>query len=156
MIREATVDDLKPLAELYKELMIYHNRIDPQSYKIPDDVACEEKIKGFIEDPQFNIFRVICHETDNIIDGFAVYILLNGHSSEEDPNGFISINDLFVAENARRKGIGTELINTMLKLAKEKCCNSVTIDVNIDNDSARKFYEKMGMKPKSIHMEKRI
>ena len=136
--------------------MIYHNKLDPQSYKVPDDIACEEKMKGFIEDPRFNLFRVICHETDNIIDGFAVYILLKGHSSEDDPNGFISINNLFVAENARRKGIGTELINTIGKLAKEKYCNSFTIDVNLNNNIARKFYEKMGMIPISMHMEKRL
>ena len=43
MIRKATMDDLKPLAELYKELMIYHNKLDPQKYETPDEMPAKRK-----------------------------------------------------------------------------------------------------------------
>ena len=156
MIREATEDDLKPLAALYKEHMIFHNKLDTQAYKVPSDVGCENKMEYFLHDSPYNLFHVLCHETDNVIDGFAVYMLLNTDCSEEKPDGHISVTYLFVTKNARRKGIGTELMNEVFKLAKENYCDCVTIDVNINNETARKFYKKMGMIPISIHMEKRI
>lgn len=153
MIRVATIDDLEQLAALYKELMIYHHKLDPEKYEIPDDIACEKKMRFFAED---TIFKTICHETDKIIDGFLVYILLASHSTKENPNGFVTVNNIVVAENARRKGIGTELMNEIKKMAKENFCDTIAIDVHIDNDIARKFYEKLGMIPTTIHMEKRI
>ena len=155
MIREATIDDLKSLAALYKEFMIFHNKIAPQSFKVPDDSVCEDKIKYYMDSP-LKYINVLCHETDNLIDGFLIYVLLNRESSGENPNGIIHINNIFVAENARHKGIGTEFINTVLKYGKEKYCNCVTVDVYPENSIARKFYEKMGMIPTTIQLEKRL
>ena len=155
MIRKATEDDLKPLVELYKQFMIYHNKLDPQSYKVPSDSACENRIKYYFVGSSYNYDSVLCHETDNVIDGFVIYRLFS-YDTSEGPDGSVYIYNIFVAENARRKGIGTELINELFKLAKENHCSRVAIDVSIHNDTARKLYEKMGMIPISIHMEKRI
>ena len=154
MIREATENDLKQLAELYKELMVYHNRLDPKKYELPDDIACEKEIKRYFE--YSVIYNVLCHETDNVVDGFVVYMLLNLKSSKDKPDGIIKVDSIVVAENARRKGIGTELINEMYRLAKENFCNTVSLDMHMENGDARKFYEKMGMIPTTIHMEMRL
>ena len=155
MIREATMDDLKPLAELYKEFRIYLNRLDPQDFDVPDDSSCENIVKYLLEKSPYNFERVLCHETNNVIDGFVSYSM-HSHGPAEGPDGRVSIYDIFVVENARRKGIGTELFNELYRLAKEKSCKFVWLDVHFENIAAQKFYEKMGLKPKSINMEKRI
>ena len=155
MIRKATMDDLKPLAELYKEFKTYHNKLDPQHFNVPSDSACENKMKFFLKDSPFNHDSVLCHETDNVIDGFVSYSL-HSYETTEGPDGSVTVYNIFVAENARRKGIGTELINELYRLAKENSCKFVFLDVHIENIAAQKFYEKMGLKPKSINMEKRI
>lgn len=160
MIRAATLDDLKPLAELYKELMIYHNSLDPEGFKIPDDATCEKKVKYHLDNADNDsIPKLICHDTNGIVDAYALYEIftpyLNGKKLfEADPS--ISIEQIIVSENARRKGIGTELIHGLLDIAKKDLCTALYIKVHANNDSARQFYEKLGLVPKSINMEMRL
>lgn len=66
----------------------------------------------------------------------------------------IYLDDLCVDENYRGKHIGKKLYDAVLELAKEKHCYNVTLNVWHLNESALKFYEKCGMKPLKICMEK--
>lgn len=45
-----------------------------------------------------------------------------------------------------------ELIN----IAKENDCDTLDIKVRAENSTARRFYEKIGLVPKSINMEMRL
>ena len=157
MIREAVIDDLDTLARLYKELMTYHHGLDPIKFKLPNDKACEKKMRQFIEDntAKYGMFKTIGHVTNDVVDGYAIYYSIFDKSTEI-PNGAFMINHLFVTETARRKGIGTELMRGLLKLAKDNNCEALSIDVHVNNDIARQFYEKLGLIPKSINMEMRF
>lgn len=155
MIRKATVDDIKQLASLYKELMIYHHKLDPVNFIIPDEGECENKIKEKMELEQF--FSIICHETDGLIDGCAIYLALPGkRDAENSSEGSVILYDLIVSEISRQRGIGTELINEVIRIAKENGCSSVVLDVNNVNIEAQKFYEKIGFTPTTIQMRKRL
>ena len=57
-------------------------------------------------------------------------------------------------ENARGKHIGQELYRYVLSFAKEKGCYNVTLNVWSLNENAMKFYEKCGLVPQKIGMEK--
>ena len=63
------------------------------------------------------------------------------------------IDDLCVDESSRGLHIGTLLYQYVLNYAKEKGCYDVTLNVWEGNNSARAFYEKMGMKVKETQME---
>ncbi len=63
------------------------------------------------------------------------------------------IDDLCVDENCRGKHVGATLYETVCKYAKQRKCRSVTLNVWSCNDSAMKFYEKMGLKPQKVGME---
>jgi ribosomal protein S18 acetylase RimI-like enzyme len=63
------------------------------------------------------------------------------------------IDDLCVDQNARGQHIGEQLFEFIKEKAKEAGCYEVTLNVWEGNDSARHFYEKMGMKPKETQME---
>ncbi len=155
MIREATVDDIPSLAALYKELMVYHHKLNPEKFEIPNDNASEDKIKEKMD--LGDLFIIICHETDGIIDGFAIFLTLaEKNSTEENPKGSVILHDLVVSENSRHKGIGTELINEVIKIAKENHCSSIILDVNTLNMDAQNFYEKKGFEPTTIQMRKRL
>ncbi|MCH5204372.1 MAG: GNAT family N-acetyltransferase [Oscillospiraceae bacterium] len=154
MIREATRDDVKALAGLYKDLLVFHNQLDRKKYNVPDDDACDKRLEWFLEFS--DIYKMLCHETDGVVDGYVVYMLPDKNSAKENNDGVITVNSIVVAEDARGNGIGEELINEMLKLAKENYCNTITVDVHLYNGMARKFFEKMGMIPTTIHLEKRL
>lgn len=149
MIRTATIDDLKPLARLYKEHMVFHNNIDPQYFKIPSDEECLAQIEEMLTE---SIYKIIVYEDDGIICGYTNYMLLNAGASER----FGIMGDIFVAEQYRRQGVGTSLMNEFLKDTKKGFCKTVEIDVHVNNTSAQKFYEKMGFVPRAIQMEKRL
>lgn len=64
------------------------------------------------------------------------------------------IDDLCVDENARGRGIGSALYKAALALAREKGCYNVTLNVWNCNEPAMRFYEKCGLKPYKVGMEK--
>ena len=63
------------------------------------------------------------------------------------------IDDLCVDENCRGKHVGATLYDAVCKYAKQRKCHSVTLNVWSCNESAIKFYEKLGLKPQKVGME---
>ncbi len=63
------------------------------------------------------------------------------------------IDDLCVDESARGQKVGQQLFEYAKEEAKRRGCYEVSLNVWEGNDAARKFYEKMGMKPKETQME---
>lgn len=149
MVRKATDEDLKPLASLYKEHMIFHNDIDPQSFKIPSEEECLAKMKDRLAD---FLYRTIVYEENGTIYGYADYMMLKPGT----PKGCIIVGDIFVSKQYRHQGVGTSLVNELFNDAKNNSCKTVSIDVHINNTNAQKFYEKMGLVPRAIQMEKRL
>lgn len=149
MIRQATIDDLSALAALYKELTISDHELRPDRSEIPDDAACEKRVRKYLNSGGF--FGVICHEDDGMIGGYAAYMITTAATG-----GSLVIVNVFVAEGSRRKGIGTELLNGIFDIARENGCDTVTADTLPENAAALGFYKKMGLVPCSVHLEKRI
>ena len=63
------------------------------------------------------------------------------------------IDDLCVDENIRGKGIGKAIYQEICRYAKMRRCSAVTLNVWCCNESAMRFYEKLGLKPQKIGME---
>ena len=63
------------------------------------------------------------------------------------------IDDLCVDTTIRGKHIGQKLFEHVKKEARKMHCYEVTLNVWEGNDSAKAFYEKMGLKPKETQME---
>ena len=64
------------------------------------------------------------------------------------------IDDLCVDAAARGGHIGTRLYEYVIEYAKVCGCYNVTLNVWAGNDSALKFYEKVGLKVQKTGMEK--
>jgi GNAT superfamily N-acetyltransferase len=54
------------------------------------------------------------------------------------------IDDLYVKPDYRGNNIGTKLINEVISHAKRENCKRLRWQVSIWNESAKKFYEKLG------------
>ena len=65
----------------------------------------------------------------------------------------IYIDDLCVDENCRSQGIGQAIYNEILRYAKMRKADSITLNVWCCNENAMKFYEKLGFQPQKIGME---
>ena len=66
------------------------------------------------------------------------------------------IDDLCVDETRRGQHIGSVLYDHAVAYAKEIGCAFLTLNVWCGNDSAMRFYEKMGLKQRSITMENKL
>lgn len=63
------------------------------------------------------------------------------------------IDDLCVEEAARGQGVATALYRYVKAFAREIGCSHISLNVWCGNDGAQRFYEKMGLTPRSIMME---
>lgn len=74
---------------------------------------------------------------ENRVVGYvcARHVLHEGH-----------LMNLAVHNDYRRRGIATELINTILEASKEKGCTLLYLEVRVSNHDAITFYERFGFK----------
>ncbi|SHG89378.1 GNAT family N-acetyltransferase [Winogradskyella jejuensis] len=130
--RLATKDDMPRVFELIKELAVFE--------KEPDAVIItpEQLIKdGFGEQPKFVCFVI---EVDGRIEGIAmIYPRYSTWKGE-----VIHLEDLIVSQACRGKGLGTLLLDEVVKYGKQKGVKRISWDVLDWNEPAIKFYEQKG------------
>ncbi len=68
----------------------------------------------------------------------------------------IYIDDICVDETCRGGGVGTAIYHEILRYAKMRRADYVTLNVWCCNESAMAFYKKLGMKPQKIGMEVKV
>ena len=84
---------------------------------------------------------------------FCIFEQHVGHSVLTDIKT-LYIDDLCVDESLRGKHVGRGLYDAAVALAKESGCYNLTLNVWSCNPGALRFYEKCGMLPQKICMEK--
>jgi ribosomal protein S18 acetylase RimI-like enzyme len=68
------------------------------------------------------------------------------------PRDSLYVSSLAVAPEQRSRGVGGELMRITVELARWRGFASVTLDVGIENEAARRFYERAGFE----EMERRL
>ena len=97
-------------------------------------------------------------ETDFLLESMdqepAGYMKLNiGTSqSEEMDDHFLEIERIYVRKKFKHQGIGTFLLDTAIKKAKEKQKTAIWLGVWEHNDAALAFYRKRGFTKYSEHI----
>ena len=151
MIRTATKKDIPKILDLLAQVCLVHHNGRPDLFGIGTKYSAEE-LEGILEDSG----KVILVWTDvkDCVQGycFGVYQQHLNHSVMTDVKTFY-IDDLCVEETMRGTGIGKELYQSALALAKQNGCYNVTLNVWSCNPSAIKFYENCGMVSQKIGME---
>ena len=92
------------------------------------------------------IEKEILSDTDSIYNYMDGDKLL-GYLEIRLVDGVLDIMNLFVNEEDRRKGIATELMNKMIQ---EENYSRIMLEVNENNDSAIRLYNKLGFKEISL------
>jgi ribosomal-protein-alanine N-acetyltransferase len=60
------------------------------------------------------------------------------------------IANIAVRDDARGQGIGTSLINRLIRTARQREMMGLTLEVSINNRNAQRLYTKLGFKPEGI------
>ena len=143
-IRRAEKRDIDDLLRLLTEVNMVHHNIRPDLFKGPATKYSREELEEKIridEDPIF----VFADDKDQVLG----YILCVTEEVQESPlrTGIrtLYIDDLCVYETARGQHVGRQLYEYALDYARANGFYNVTLHIWSGNDSALKFYEKMGM-----------
>ncbi len=141
MIRECKEGDfeqvLKLLAQLWPEKVLDRKELQ------------QVFLKGLNSDFQSYVCAII---EDNVV-GFASLTIKNSLWQE----GYMGhIDELIVDREYRGKGIGSKLVEHIVKTAKHKGCRRVELDSAFDRDEAHKFYEQNGFDNRASLFSKKI
>lgn len=110
-----------------------------QFYKQPSDITTAENfISERLQNNESVIFVAL---EDGMPLGFTQ--LYPKYSSMRASKNWI-LNDLYVENNHRKKGIGEALIKTAMNFAKGEGATFVQLETAIDNYTAQSLYEAVG------------
>lgn len=109
---------------------------------LADDLFTEEQVMhdGFGEAPAF---QVLIAELDGEPVGYALFT--DGYNTDI-PARAVWLDDLFVDEPARGRGIGRRLLAAVARCAVDRGARSVWWGVRSSNLRAREFYARLGAK----------
>lgn len=151
MIRYAMEKDIEKIEDLLSQVDMVHHNGRPDIFKIGNKYS-EEELKELLNNKQRPIL-VSVNKTDEVVGYcFGIFQQHKDNSILTDIKT-LYIDDLCVDEKFRGKGVGKELYEAALSLAKEKGCYNLTLNVWSCNESAIRFYESMGLIPQKIGME---
>ncbi len=132
-IHKATINDVEMIAALFDSYRIF--------YKQTSDIAAAKKfISERINNNESVIFLA---EENNKAVGFTQLYPI--YSSVGMKRAWL-LNDLFVAEDARGKGIADTLLLTAQQFGAETNSRWLMLQTAIDNYAAQKVYERNGWK----------
>ena len=151
-IRFAEKKDIPGMIELLKQVGQVHHEIRPDLFRSGAQKYDEADLEALLRD---SCRPILVAELEEKVAGYAFCIL---QETKDDPvlrdRKVLYIDDLCVEATLRGKGIASALYERVLEYARELGCHSVTLNVWCGNDGAMAFYEKCGLKPQKIGMEK--
>ena len=131
-----------------------HHEIRPDLFRPGAIKYTEEALEALLRDENCPIFVA---EEDHQVLGYCFCQVRDYHGSTVlTDRKEIYIDDLCVEEACRGRGIAKKLYAYVCDWARDTGCGYITLNVWQGNDSAMKFYEKMGMQRRSITMETKL
>lgn len=137
-IRRANVKDYIQIIELYNGFV----GEDRYSKRNNDSFATVLK--------QTNSFIFVAEE----IDRLAGFITLSIRTVVRYPKPIAELDELYVKEDFRNKGIGQKLLQTVIEVAVQHNCYRVYIESHFTHKAAHELYERMGFTNYGFHFTK--
>jgi GNAT superfamily N-acetyltransferase len=134
-IRKARKSDSSRIIELIKELAKFE-KLNP-----PDNKGTKRLLKdAFSKNPRF---KILVSEYGNKLTGYAFYFFTYSTFLAKPT---LYLEDIYISEDFRSKGIGKIFLKELLKIARKEKCGRMELIVLDWNVNAIKFYEKLGAK----------
>jgi ribosomal protein S18 acetylase RimI-like enzyme len=131
-VRPATPDDFEAIADLWRLL---DHELPPPTHEGPADQEKELREVREILDSEI---AFVAEDDDGSPVGFAL--------ARRRAPGYGTLTDLYVEQDARRSGIGTELMRSVLAAFRSHGVEQLDLDVLASNQVARSLYARWGLK----------
>lgn len=133
-IRKAKKEDMSAVFQLIKDLAVFEKEPDAVEITVND-----LERDGFGDTPQFECF---VGEINHTIEGIALFY----HRYSTWKGRALHLEDLIVREDKRGLGLGTALLDEVVKYGRELGVKRINWEVLDWNEPAIIFYEKKGAK----------
>ena len=130
-IKHIEENDFEELVALFLEFATFQNQPEKMKNSVEKMISEKEFLHGFTARDEND--RIIGYATF-----FFAYYTWVGKS--------LYMDDLYIKEQYRGKGIGTLLINTVIKHAEKEKCDRLRWQVSEWNKPAISFYKSLGAK----------
>ncbi|MFG3112826.1 GNAT family N-acetyltransferase [Streptomyces sp. NPDC048197] len=155
-IRTASSDDVALLAALNHIVHDLHKRHRPDLFvdsPEPDDV--EAFFRSQIADPSVTV--LLADGAEGKALGYALARVKNRPGSSLTHSDVImSVDQIAVAPDAARAGVGTALLEAVREVGRAAGCRRLVTDVWYFNESAREFYQAAGFSPMNMLLDQQL
>jgi ribosomal protein S18 acetylase RimI-like enzyme len=144
---EATEDDLDALVERWYGLatsMEAYSELNELDSENASEVS-DDGFRAHLDDPSITDYLVA---VDGDTVGF-VTVETDRHPSRERSE-YLDIVNLAIDEEHRNRGYGTEVLDRVAAMARDRECDYLTVSCEWRNDGARRFYRDAGFEPKRV------
>ena len=150
-IRLANTYDIPDMIALLQQVGQVHHDIRPDLFRSGAQKYSVSALEDLLQDTARPIFVGV---EDGRMLGYCFCVIEEVKDNPVLRDGkSLYIDDLCVDETIRGKHVGTKLYDHVCAYARSIGCGSITLNVWCGNDSAMRFYEARGMKPRKIYME---
>lgn len=151
-IRRGKERDMDGIHRLLRQVLMVHHCGRPDLFKSNAEKYTNEELLAILRDDARPIF--VAADGDKVL-GYA-FCVFQQHLRDNILTDIktLYIDDLCVEEACRGRHIGRSLYEYVLDFARQEGCYNVTLNVWACNEGAKEFYEKCGLAPQKIGMEK--
>lgn len=153
-IRFAEAKDVTGILALLRQVGRVHHEGRPDIFRAGAQKYGASQILAMLDSSKTPIFVAI--EQEKVVGYGFCQVKAFDHDPVMVDRTEIYIDDICVDENCRGTGIGTAIYREICRYAKMRRADMITLNVWCCNESAMKFYEKLGMKPQKIGMEMKL
>ena len=152
-IRRAVKADMPGINKLLRQVLMVHHNGRPDLFKADAKKYTDKELARIIGDDKRPIFVAVDEQEEVLGYAFCMFQQHIGNNILTDVKT-LYIDDLCVDEEKRGLHIGRQLYDYVVAFAKEQGCYNLTLNVWSCNHSAMKFYEKCGLVPQKVGMER--
>ena len=150
-IRLAETRDIPGMIRLLRQVGGVHHDIRPDIFRSGAQKYTAQELELLLQDSDRPIF--VCDDEGEVAGYCFCQIRRYDGEGVSTRRTEVYIDDLCVDETRRGRHIGKLLYDHAVSFARSLGCQFLTLNVWCGNDSAMKFYKKMGMIPRNITME---
>lgn len=151
IVRRATKQDIPAILELLKQVNKVHYDGRPDLFKLATKYT-EDELEAILNDDNTPVFVA---DKDGQVQGHGFCVFQRPANTRLLTDILtLYIDDICVDEKARGENVGRAIYDHIIDFARKSGCYNVTLNVWNCNPGAMKFYEKLGLEPYKIGMEK--
>lgn len=153
LIREARKSDLDALVSLRVALQRHVEQSNPHLWQLTDEgeTIMKKEVKTMLEEEGKS---TIVAQTNEKLVGFAC-----GNIQEHErysPRRAGQIETIFVRNDWRRRGIGTQLVSALCRFFDSKNIQEITLRFALGNKEAENFWKTLGFQPLIVTVNTRL